>query len=87
MFKHHHTVTSGQRNGTTRAAFADDGGDHWRWQIQTSTNGTGNGFSLTAFFGAAPRIGAGGIDKAENRKAEAAGGTSATSWLRPPAKA
>ena len=70
MLQHQHPAGGGDGDGAARSAFARDGGDRRRAQRQTALGRAGDGLGLAALLGAQPRIGAGGVDEAENRQAE-----------------
>ena len=73
MFEHDDAVAGRQCDGTARPPLADDAGHHRGRQAQAGTDGSGDGLGLATFLGAAPRIGAGRIDKAQHRQPEPPG--------------
>ena len=70
MLEDQHAVGCGDRQGTARSAFTDNGGDHRGRQAEAAFGGAGNGLALAAFLGADAGIGPGGVDEGDDRKAE-----------------
>ncbi len=73
MFQHVDAVAGGNRDGSARAAFADDDGDDRHLHVQTHFRRAGDGLSLAALFRTDAGVCTRGIDKRDDRQREAVG--------------